>query len=33
MHCDLDLRPFDPQINSAHPRIMGSLCVKFHYNR
>ena len=29
MHSDIDLRPFDPKINSKHPRLMGSLCMKF----
>ena len=30
MHCDLDLRLIDLEINGAHPRLMGSLCMKFH---
>ena len=33
MHCDLDLCPFDPKINRAHPQLIGSLCVKFHNDR
>ena len=28
---DLDLWPFDPKINRAHPWLMGSKCMKFHY--
>ena len=30
MHCDLDLRSFDLDINWEHPRLMGSRRVKFH---
>ena len=30
MHCDLDLRPFDPKMTRAHPRLLGSICKKFH---
>ena len=33
MHCDLDLWPFDLKIYRAHPRLMGSLHVKFHDDR
>ena len=33
MHCDLDLELLDPEINRTHPRLMGSLCMKFHYER
>ena len=25
-----NLWPFDPEINRAHPQLMGSLCVKYH---
>ena len=28
MHCDLDLRPLDPDIHKAHPRLVWSLYVK-----
>ena len=27
---DLNLWPFDPEINRAHPWLMGSKCMKFH---
>ena len=30
MHCDLDLWPFDPEANRAHPWLKGSVPVKFH---
>ena len=30
---DLDLWPFDPEINRAHPWLMGSMCMKFHDHR
>ena len=30
MRHDLDLWPFDPKINRAHPWLMGSKCMKFH---
>ena len=30
---DLDLWPFDPKINRAHPWLMGSKCMKFHDHR
>ena len=30
MHWDLDLWHYDPKINRAHPRFIGSLCVKCH---
>ena len=30
MHCDLDLWPFDPKVDRAHPLLMGSVPVKFH---
>ena len=33
MHCDLDLLPSDPDFNRAHPRLMGSLFMKFHDDR
>ena len=33
MHHDLDLWPFDPKINRAHPWLMGSKCMKFHNHR
>ena len=28
IHCDLDLSSFDPEIDMAHPRLMGSICLK-----
>ena len=33
MRHDLDLWPFDPKINRAHPWLMGSKCMKFHDHR
>ena len=33
MHCDLDLWLFDPNVNRAHPWLMGSVPMKFHENR
>ena len=33
MRHDLDLWPFDPKINRAHPWLMGSKCIKFHDHR
>ena len=30
MNCDFDIRPFEPDVNSAHPQLMRSLCVEFH---
>ena len=30
---DLDLWPFDPKINRAHPWLKGSMCMKFHDHR
>ena len=30
---DLDLWPFDPEINRAHPWLNGSKCMKFHDHR
>ena len=33
MHCDLDLSSFNPKIQRAHPRLMGSLCMKFDDDR
>ena len=33
MHCDLDLWPFDPKVNMAHPWLMGSAPMKFHEDR
>ena len=33
MHCDLDLWPLDPEINMAHPQLMGSLLSNFHDDR
>ena len=33
MHCDLDLWPFDPEVNRAYPWLMGSVPVKFHEDR
>ena len=33
MRHDLDLSPFDPKINRAHPWLMGSKCMKFHDHR
>ena len=30
---DLDLWPFDPKIHGSYPRLMGSLCMKFHDDR
>ena len=33
MHCDLDLWHFDPETHWAHPRLTGSLCMKFHDDR
>ena len=32
-HCELDLRPFNPKITRAHPRLTGSPCIKFHDNK
>ena len=32
MHCDLDLLLFDPEIDGAHPHLMGSLHVKFYFD-
>ena len=33
MRHDLDLWPFDPKINRAHPWLMGSKCMNFHDHR
>ena len=33
MHYDLELWPFDPEIDRAHPCLMASLHVKFHDDR
>ena len=32
MSHDLDLWPFAPKINRAHPWLMGSKCMKFYYH-
>ena len=33
MHCDLDLSPFNPKVNSAHPWLMGGVPVKLNEDR